>query len=353
MIRPERPENEDARLAALHAYRILDTAPEASYEDLVRIAAGICGTTMGTVSLIDADRQWLKAQIGLDADPNSPREESFCAHTILQPDEVTVVPDARLDPRFHDNPHVLAEGGIRFYAGAPLLSAEGHAVGSLCVIDDSPRQLTDPQREALQALSRQVTRLLELHRASHELRLQLEDRAWYERHLLDYQRQLEAHNAELSEQTRTDPLTGLANRRAFIAALELAIAAQRGFAVALVDIDHFKTVNDVHGHAVGDEVLVAVAESLRSASGGHGLVARHGGEEFVWLIPEVDADRARLNCEYLRESVHHASQSLPVTVSVGVAERRAGESVAAVMQRADEALYAAKRGGRDRVVVAD
>ncbi|WP_119717617.1 sensor domain-containing diguanylate cyclase [Cognatilysobacter tabacisoli] len=352
MIRPERPENDAARVAALHAYRILDTAPETDYDDLVRIASGICGTPMGSVSLVDADRQWLKSMHGFDASPTSPREASFCAHAILQPDRVMVVPDALLDARFHDNPHVT-EGGIRFYAGAPLVGEGGHAFGSLCVLDAKPHDLSDAQAEALQALSRQVSRLMELRRVSHALNLQLLDRAWYEEHLLDYQRQLEAHNAELSEQTRTDPLTGLANRRAFIAALELAIAAQRGFAVALVDIDHFKTVNDVHGHAIGDEVLVAVAESLRSASGGHGLVARHGGEEFVWLIPEVDADRARLNCEYLRESVHHASQSLPVTVSVGVAERRAGESVAAVMQRADEALYAAKRGGRDRVVVAD
>lgn len=352
MVKPERPANEDARLAALHAYRILDTAPETGYEDLVRIAAGICGTPMGMVSLIDADRQWFKSQIGLDAPASSPRDESFCGHTILRPDEVTVVPDALLDARSHDNPYVT-DGVIRFYAGAPLLSADGLALGSLCVLDQQPRELTEHQREALQALSRQVTRLFELHRVSHDLNLQLQDRAWYEEHLLDYQRQLEAHNAELSEQTRTDPLTGLANRRAFVAALETALAAQRSVAVALVDIDHFKTVNDVHGHAVGDEVLVAVAESLRSASGGHGLVARHGGEEFVWLLPDVDAERARLHCEYLRESVHHASQALPVTVSVGVAALRPGEEVAAVMQRADEALYAAKRGGRDRVVVAD
>lgn len=352
MQRPPKPENETERLAALRGYEILDTGPESGYDDLVMIASAVCGMPMGSVSLIDADRQWFKARLGID-DPETPRDAAFCAHAILEPETLMVVPDATEDPRFRDNPFVLGKPGIRFYAGAPLLGTEGLPLGTLCVMDRQPRDLQRHQIEALNALSRQVSRLLELRRASKALKLQLQDRAWYEDQLHRYQEALEAQNADLIEQTRTDPLTGLANRRAFSAALAGALEAGTACCVAIIDIDHFKVVNDVHGHLVGDQVLVEVAAQLRAASGGHGTIARHGGEEFVWLLPATPIAQAELQCHYLCEAVRHASDALPVTISVGLAASTPGESLASLMERADRALYAAKRNGRNRVEIAD
>lgn len=352
MIRPIKPHNEAERLSALRRYEILDTPQEAAFDDLVMIASAVCGMPMGSVSLIDADRQWFKARLGL-SEPETSRDNAFCAHAILNPEEVMVVADATEDPRFRDNPFVTSNPGIRFYAGAPLLGAEGLPMGTLCVMDHRPRKLEPHQIEALNALSRQVSRLLEIRQTSRALNLQLQDRAWYEDQLHRYQEALEAHNADLVEQTRTDPLTGLANRRAFSAALEAALLAERACCVAIIDIDHFKVVNDVHGHLVGDRVLAEVAGQLRAASGGHGTIARYGGEEFVWLLPDVTTVQAKLQCEYLREAVRHASESLPVTISIGLAAWDQAEPLASLMHRADQALYAAKRNGRDRVEVAN
>lgn len=354
MERPAIPANEAERLRVLRRYEILDTEPEAGFDDLLTIAAAVCGMPMGSVTLVDADRQWFKARIGLDLE-ETPRESSFCAHAILAPGEMTVVPDARLDPRFHDNPHVTGERGIRFYAGAPLLSSEGLPLGALCVMDEQPRELQPYQRDALDALSRQLSALLELRRVSRELKLQLEERDWYEQQLQHFNHELQLQNADLSEQARVDPLTGLANRRELGAAMEAALREvhrdDAPLCLALLDIDHFKDVNDSYGHAAGDEVLVQVASSLRSNGGGLGTIARHGGEEFAWLMPYTDLAQARRLCEALRETVAYASQALPVTASIGLVQALPDDTVSSLMQRADRALYAAKRGGRDRVVL--
>lgn len=356
MIKPEKPQDEEARIAALLRYEVLDTAPEAAFDDLVAIAAGICSVGTATVSLIDADRQWFKARQGIDEHETS-RDVSFCGHAILDPDNVMVVPDAAADERFHDNPLVTAEGGIRFYAGAPLKSSDGHAIGTICVIGGEAMELADFQIRALKALSRQVSQLLELRRVSRELNMQLRDREWYERQLQDYHEALVSQNADLAEQTRTDPLTDLPNRRAFAASLatemEKSQASGQGLAVAVLDIDHFKTINDLHGHAQGDQVLIALAAMLKSQFAARGMAARYGGEEFVMLLPGCTAEQARLQCEFVRQAVSVLPIGLPVTVSIGVAEiRRRDDTPEDAFRRADEALYAAKRGGRDRVEVA-
>lgn len=356
MIKPQKPQNEEARLAALLGYEVLDTAPEAAFDDLVAIASGICGVPTATVSLVDADRQWFKARHNLELTETS-RDQSFCGHAILEPDKVMVVPDATADERFHDNPLVTAEGGIRFYAGAPLKSGDGHAIGTLCVFGGETMQLDQPQVDALMALSRQVSQLLELRRVSKELNLQLRDREWYEQQLHDYQAALESQNADLAEQTRTDVLTGLPNRRAFAAALAVEMDKARSngqqLCVAVLDMDHFKMINDLHGHAEGDQVLVELATMLKAQFAGRGMAARYGGEEFVLLLPDSDAEHARLQCEFLRQAVSLLPIGLPVTVSIGVAEiRRHDDTPDDAFRRADEALYAAKRAGRDRVEVA-
>lgn len=152
--------NETRRLAALRRLRVLDTAPERSFDNVVALAAQICVVPIGLVSLVDADRQWFKAHLGLDV-PQTGRAESFCAHAIQRPDELMVVEDALHDPRFADNPLVTGPPGIRFYAGAPVLTRDGLALGTVCVIDRVPRHLEDWQLAALRTLARQVGRLLD------------------------------------------------------------------------------------------------------------------------------------------------------------------------------------------------
>ena len=155
------PENESVRIEALHAYQILDSLPEAQYQDIVELASMICGTPIAVVSLVDRERQWFKARTGLD-ETETARDIAFCAHALLNPNELLVVPDATRDPRFADNPLVTGDMQIRFYAGAPLRTSDGMALGTLCVIDQTPRELTPTQTDALAALSRQVMSHLEL-----------------------------------------------------------------------------------------------------------------------------------------------------------------------------------------------
>jgi PAS domain S-box-containing protein len=154
--------DETARLEALERYGILDTDPEPEYDDLTRLAAGICDAPMARITFLDRDREWHKSRVGV-AETEGPRESSFCGHAIALRD-VLVVPDAGSDERFADNPKVAGEGGIRFYAGAPLVTGDGQAVGTVCVMDRRPRGLTAEQLEGLRAISRQVVQQLELRR---------------------------------------------------------------------------------------------------------------------------------------------------------------------------------------------
>ena len=158
------PQNEAARLAALHQLSVLDTAPEIAYDGITRLAAHICQAPVALISLVDEDRQWFKARTGLET-RETPRDVAFCAHAILQGD-LFIVPDALADERFKDNPLVTSHPRIRFYAGAPLINAEGHALGTLCVTDSVPRELSEEQKEALRTLARLTVTQLELRRAS-------------------------------------------------------------------------------------------------------------------------------------------------------------------------------------------
>lgn len=160
-------DDEIGRLTELQGYEILDTPPEESFDNLTRLASQICGTPIALVSLVDSHRQWFKAKVGIDA-PETPREIAFCAHAILG-HEPLIIPDTAQDKRFADNPLVTADPHIRFYAGMPLITPTGHAMGTLCVIDRVPRQLTTEQTETLRILGRQVVQLLELKRRQKEL----------------------------------------------------------------------------------------------------------------------------------------------------------------------------------------
>ncbi len=169
MIEAPLPLDETARMAKLRAYDILDTDPEEGFDDLARLASSICGTPIALVSLIDEHRQWFKSRIGLAA-TETPRRLAFCSHAILEPTRPLIVPDSSQDERFADNPLVTGHPFVRFYAGSPLLTAEGLALGTLCVIDHRPRQIEPAHLESLQILARQVVAQLELRKRALELR---------------------------------------------------------------------------------------------------------------------------------------------------------------------------------------
>ena len=189
-MRAALPEKESERLRALRKYNILDTLPEQQYQDIVQMAALICGTPIALVSLVDDDRQWFKAKVGLDAN-EAPRESAFCAHALLQPDRLFIVPDATLDPRFSDNPLVTHSPNINFYAAAPLKTVDGHVLGTLCVVDFHPRELNAEQEEALRALSRQVMTQLDMRLKLVELE-----------HARDQLREVAAHQERIKEEER-------------------------------------------------------------------------------------------------------------------------------------------------------
>ena len=322
-----KPFNEDLRLAALHRYQVLDTTAEQAYDDVTTLASAVCKAPIALISLIDQDRQWFKSRVGLDAS-ETPRELAFCAHAILQPDVVFEVQDAHLDPRFAGNPLVTGEPGIRFYAGAPLVTADGLPIGTVCVIDREPRALSAAERKALQSLARQVVAQLELRQAM----------------------------AGLELESMTDPLTSLWNRRSLDrrlhAAWDLHARERSPLSLLMIDLDHFKRINDAHGHPAGDRVLVQAAAIIRDQVGNDGLAARFGGEEFCVVLPGMDADTAQQRAEQVRRAIQDASWPAgSVTASLGLATAVADdESTPNVMlARADRALYVAKRDGRNCV----
>lgn len=327
LAEPAVPVNEDQRLQALRRYDILDTPPERAFDDITMLASLVCGVPIAMVNLVERERQWSKSVVG-PVPHELPRKLSFCAHAILQPERLMEVSDALQDERFADSPLVAVEGGVRFYAGVPLVSPDGYALGSLCVLDTQPRDLTDPQREALKALGRQVVTQLELHRLA---RLFL-------------------------EQSTIDELTQVWNRRAFDQRLaeEWVRHGRRGESLGLlmIDVDHFKRYNDDLGHPAGDRVLVEVAAVVADALRSTDHLSRYGGEEFVAILPATGVNAAVPVAQRVRAAVERrAWEARGVTISVGLATmipNKSGEPEQ-LLKRADHALYQAKRRGRNRV----
>ena len=320
------PANEMERLAALRSYEVLDTASEATFDNIVELTAHLTGCPISLVSLTDADRQWFKAKRGTDA-PAMPREHSFCAHVILDPTRTLVVPDTRKDLRFADNPFVVNAPDIRFYAGTPLVNPEGAALGTLCVLDLAPREMSSEQQLNMARLAETVVTTLELRRAVIRVR----------------------------RLALTDVVTGLPNRTALIDALDRAIAqSQRhstSFGLLYLDLDGFKQVNDLHGHGVGDAVLREIASTLKTTLRREDMVARLGGDEFAILLvgADIDVERAAVR---VRSDVEKAmaARDWAVTASIGattfdVAPRNVDEALAAT----DLLMYEAKAAGKNRV----
>ena len=163
MQSPPFPHNENERIDSLKSYQILDTLSEHEYDALTRLAAQICGTKIALITLIDENRQWFKSKVSLDVS-ETPREISFCAHAINSPNDPFIIEDTRLDDRFKDNPIVQGDPGVIFYAGIPLVNEDDFALGTLCVVDDQPKKLTQEQLDGLKTLAQSVINLLELRK---------------------------------------------------------------------------------------------------------------------------------------------------------------------------------------------
>ena len=315
------PSDEAGRLTALRSYAVLDTACEAAFDDIARLAARLTHRPIALVSLADPERIWAKARHGLDI-AEAPRNVAFCAHAILQPDQPLVVQDMRADPRFADNPLVTDNPGLRSYTGIPLVNAEGYALGTLCVLDHAPRETSEEELDILSGLARSVSTALELRRAMRRM------------HALAV----------------TDGLTGLPNRSALMTALDAALAMRRPFTLIFSDLDGFKGINDRLGHAAGDAVLRAVAEVLRAATREADSLARLGGDEFCVLLG--DTASAEALAERIRRMLAErmAAEGWPVTASIGsVGFETMPDSAEAALAAADAMMYAAKAGGKDQV----
>ncbi|WP_458735446.1 sensor domain-containing diguanylate cyclase [Zobellella taiwanensis] len=337
-------DDEEARLAALASYGILDTPPESAFDEITEIAALICDAPVAVINFIDRDRQWFKSERGLGV-RETPLDISICAHAILQSD-LFVVPDTTDDPRFAGNPLVTGEPHLRFYAGALLKSPQGLPLGTLCVLDHHPRELSDKQRFALTALANQVMTNLELMRSHREQATLIQE--------------LQSTQQQLMHLASTDPLTGLYNRRAFEQRLgqELALI-QRGSGEAafmLLDLDHFKDINDAFGHETGDKVIQAFARLCKNVFRQADVIGRWGGEEFVVLLPRTTPAEAEKAAERLHRQLRQTPLAcggphpLLVTVSGGICPLTAQSHLGNTLRTADKLLYQAKHNGRNRIL---
>ena len=308
-----------ARQRAVERQKLLDTPPEAALDRITSLVRRLVKVPMAAMTLIDNDRSWLKACDGIRGG-DFPREHSFCNYVIRRP-EPLIVPDTHADPRFRDNPYVTGGPTVAAYAGFPVLTPDGFRVGALCAMDVVPRTFTPEEIAGLGELAELVAEHLAMRRIATE-----------------------------------DDLTGALSRRAFVEALHFELARHaryaRPAALLMLDVDHFKRVNDTHGHAAGDEVLRALAQCCQGVLRPNDRFGRLGGEEFAILLPETDAggalavaDRFRLAIADLRIG----AQSLQITASFGVAALGAAEDAAVEpwLAAADAALYAAKHAGRN------
>jgi diguanylate cyclase (GGDEF)-like protein len=317
MIVAPKPPDEERRLAALHALNLLDTEREERFDRITRLAQRVFGTQMANFTLVDADRQWFKSRAGAEG-AEDPLDTGFCPHAILKAPETTVVADARLDERFHDNPLVTGDPEIRFYAGHPVSGPGGEVLGTLCVVDDKPRAIEDFDCEALAEFAAMV----EAEVASFSLAI-------------------------------GDELTGLANRRGFEMLGERLIAAARRLdlpvSVIYADLDNMKPINDTYGHESGDRAIREVADVLSATLRASDLVARLGGDEFCALLIGAAAEAAptltaRVEAALAARNTE-AERPWSLSLSLGVAESPAGEDQALwdVVAAADAAMFEAKR----------
>lgn len=312
---------EQARLTNLDRYDVLDTPSEEAFDRITRLTRRIFDVPMSTISLIDGHRQWFKSRQGVSASETS-KGPALC-NVAVREARPLIVPDTLADARFADNPFVLGEPHIRFYAGVPLRTPEGHCIGTLCAMDTKPRTFLADQLDTLSDLAHIVISELELRVLA-----------------------------------MTDGLTGALSRRSFrdefSRAFALAVRHKHELSCIMLDLDHFKSVNDQHGHPVGDRVLSAVAQVCRDELRKSDAFGRVGGEEFAILLPHTGLASAMQVAEKLRGSIARLDiptlrNSIRITASFGVAALNGSVGDPdMLLQNADAALYAAKDDGRNR-----
>lgn len=315
--------HEAARLDALASMDVLDTPPEESFDRITRLTRQIFNVPMATITLIDGHRQWFKSCQGLEVS-ETPRAPAFCNYAIQQTRPL-IVPDTLCDSRFRDNIFVTGAPHLRFYAGAQLRSEDGYAIGTLCAMDNKPRNFDKAQLATLVDLAAIVTGELRLRKLA-----------------------------------MRDGLTGALARRAFreqaMRALTLATRHKHDLSCVMLDLDYFKSINDTHGHAVGDLVLKACVEVCQRELRETDMVGRMGGEEFAILLPYTSRETAMHVVENLRAAitriyVQGKSGSVKVSASFGVASLDLSVTdIDGLLARADTALYQAKNAGRNTCI---
>lgn len=316
MKKPDTPRDELARLETLRSLAILDTPPEEHFDRLTRMAKRLFGVPVALVSLVDENRQWFKSCIGLYVN-ETPRDISFCGHAILG-DEPFIVPNASEDERFADNPLVLQEPHIRFYAGCPLKAPDGRKLGTLCIIDQKPRSLGKDDFEALVDLASMAEREFSA--------LQL---------------------------ATMDELTNISNRRGFmlLAQHSLHFCTRQNFSASLVfmDLNHFKPINDKFGHVEGDRALTVFAGQLKEMFRDSDIIARLGGDEFTVLLANTSKETAERSVARFRESLDKANREVnrgyDISFSYGIVEFCPDKhrTIDALLAEGDALMYLAKK----------
>jgi len=314
--KPDIPRNEQSRLKSLRSLDILDTPPEERFDRYTRMAKRMFGVPIALVSLVDENRQWFKSCFGLPV-RETPRDIFFCGHAILGK-EVFVIPDALQDERFADNPLVTEEPHIRFYAGCPLSSLDGSKLGTLCIIDQEPREFTEEDIDTLHDLASMVEQEL----------------------------------AAL-EMATVDELTGITNRRGFMSLsqyiLNLCIREKLPATLAFIDLNEFKLINDTYGHAEGDRALIEFSNELKGSLRNSDLFARLGGDEFTILLANTTCDDAELVIRKLSKSLkdyyNNSDHPYELTFSYGVVEfnPQTHQSLEDLLHEGDELMYQKKR----------
>jgi diguanylate cyclase (GGDEF)-like protein len=312
MIAPAQPENEQERLASLQSLRVLDTEPEERFDRVTRLARKIFDVPIAVISLVDENRQWFKSCCGLEAKETS-REVSFCGHTIHH-NHPFIVEDALQDKRFFDNPLVINEPYIRFYAGHPVAAPTGENIGTVCIIDTKIRTLSSEDITALTDLAGLVT-------------------------------------AEfMSSQLATmDELTNIANRRGFkcIAQHCMNMAARQEDNCYLVyfDLNNFKLFNDNYGHAIGDQVLKVFSEQMKSTFRTSDICARLGGDEFTVLLTDTQLETAQQAIKRFASNLRTISTQLDLPYQISFShgmvsfDKSVHFTVEHLIAEADDAMY--------------
>lgn len=339
--------NEPVRLQALTLTGLLDSATEDRFDRITRLARRALKMPIVAMSLLDAGRQWFKSIQGLDVSETS-RDVSFCGHTILGND-VLVVEDASGDERFQDNPLVTCDPHIAFYAGCPVSTPDGSQIGTLCVIDRKPRQFNADDIQTLRDLAFMVER---------EISVCFQDAV---------QAELLSQLTSAERQAMVDPLTRLWNRDGLDHKFQTMMAQRLNkpspIAAMMIDIDHFKKLNDMFGHQVGDDVLREVARRIQNTLRDGDVVGRYGGDEFMVAVnrtktPDAIMEIAQRLCKEVNERpIVIDSYPIETTISVGVSFAPSGRRIQAaeLIKLADDALYASKGDGRNtaRIEIAE